>query len=85
MLSQSRPRLAWFSPVPPARSGIAGRSAELVVELRAAFDIDVFVDEPVARATTDPRVRSAHEFVFFLVILLVAYVYVWRKGALEWQ
>src|SRR5205823_974917 len=37
MLSQSRPRLAWFSPVPPARSGIAGRSAELVVELRAAF------------------------------------------------
>ena len=64
MLSQSRPRLAWFSPVPPARSGIAGRSAELVVELRAAFDIDVFVDEPVARPTTDPRVRSAHEFVW---------------------
>jgi glycosyltransferase involved in cell wall biosynthesis len=49
MLSQSRPRLAWFSPVPPVRSGIAGRSAELVAELRSAFDIDVYVDEPVAR------------------------------------
>jgi len=25
------------------------------------------------------------EFLFFVVILVVAYVYVWRKGALEWQ
>ena len=24
------------------------------------------------------------EFAFFIVILLVAYVYIWRKGALEW-
>ena len=24
------------------------------------------------------------EFAFFLVILAVAYVYIWRKGALEW-
>src|SRR6266511_692454 len=25
------------------------------------------------------------EFLFFIVILVVAFVYVWRKGALEWQ
>ena len=25
------------------------------------------------------------EFLFFIGILVVAYVYVWRKGALEWQ
>ena len=25
------------------------------------------------------------EFAFFLVILGVAYVYIWRKGALEWR
>jgi NADH:ubiquinone oxidoreductase subunit 3 (subunit A) len=25
------------------------------------------------------------EFLFFIAILVVAYVYVWRKGALEWQ
>src|SRR6266540_3073399 len=24
-------------------------------------------------------------FLFFVAILVVAYVYVWRKGALEWQ
>jgi glycosyltransferase involved in cell wall biosynthesis len=70
MLSQSRPRLAWFSPVPPVRSGIAGRSAELVAELRGAYDIDVYVDEPVARAATAGRATervegcSAHEFVW---------------------
>jgi NADH-quinone oxidoreductase subunit A len=25
------------------------------------------------------------EFLTFLIILLVAYVYIWRKGALEWH
>jgi NADH-quinone oxidoreductase subunit A len=25
------------------------------------------------------------EFLVFIVILAVAYVYIWRKGALEWQ
>ncbi len=25
------------------------------------------------------------EFLVFLAILLVAYVYIWRKGALEWR
>ena len=25
------------------------------------------------------------EFLFFIAILVIAYVYVWRKGALEWQ
>jgi NADH-quinone oxidoreductase subunit A len=25
------------------------------------------------------------EFLFFIVILAVAYVYIWRKGALEWR
>ena len=25
------------------------------------------------------------EFLFFVVILAIAYVYIWRKGALDWQ
>ena len=56
-------RLGWFSPVPPVKSGIAGRSAELVAVLEErGHSIDVFADEPVARAT--PRARSAHDFVW---------------------
>jgi glycosyltransferase involved in cell wall biosynthesis len=57
-------RLAWFSPMPPVRSGIAACSADLVGALRAdgAIEIDVFVDEPVARVA--PGTRSAHDFVW---------------------
>jgi len=25
------------------------------------------------------------EFAVFLVVLAIAYVYIWRKGALEWR
>ncbi len=44
-----RPRLAWFSPVPPTRSGISAYSAEILPLLGASSAIDVFVDD---RATT---------------------------------
>lgn len=68
-------RLAWFSPWPPQRSGVAGRSRELVERLAArGYAIDVFVHEtvaPVDRAgDADPpragavRVESAHHFVW---------------------
>jgi glycosyltransferase involved in cell wall biosynthesis len=55
-------RLAWFSPMPPIRSGIASCSAELVAALRCDHDIDVFVHE-VGHAGR-PAVRSAHDFVW---------------------
>src|SRR5579864_7335284 len=45
-------RLAWFSPLPPVRSGVAAYSAELLPHLEAGYDIDRF-DEP-----------HAHEFVW---------------------
>src|SRR5262245_8180645 len=68
-------RVAWFTPWPPQRSGIAGRSAEIVPLLcDAGHGIDVFVDEaavPVARVpdATPPasgrlRVQGAHDFVW---------------------
>ncbi|KVZ25957.1 glycosyl transferase family 1 [Burkholderia multivorans] len=39
-----RPRLACVSPLPPARTGIADYSAELLPELARFYDIDVIVD-----------------------------------------
>src|SRR5262245_29047975 len=56
------PRLAWFSPMPPVRSGVSVCSADLVRGLGAEFAIDVFVDEAVARVA--PDARSAHDFVW---------------------
>jgi glycosyltransferase involved in cell wall biosynthesis len=57
-----RMRLAWFSPMPPLRSGVAACSAELVRALRTEHDIDVFVHAP-ASAEAAAR-QSAHDFVW---------------------
>ncbi|HDR9011969.1 TPA: glycosyltransferase [Burkholderia vietnamiensis] len=43
-----RPKLAYVSPLPPARTGIADYSAELLPELARFYDIDVIVDADAA-------------------------------------
>jgi glycosyltransferase involved in cell wall biosynthesis len=40
-----RPRMAYVSPLPPERSGIADWSAELIPELARHYDLDVVVDQ----------------------------------------
>lgn len=39
-------RLAFFSPLPPARSGIADYSSALIDALKKLVDVDVFTEEP---------------------------------------
>jgi glycosyltransferase involved in cell wall biosynthesis len=41
-----RPRLAYISPLPPERSGIADTSGEMLPELARYYDIDVIVQQP---------------------------------------
>ncbi|WP_175763259.1 glycosyltransferase [Burkholderia ambifaria] len=43
-----RPKLAYVSPLPPARTGIADYSSELLPELSRFYDIDVIVDRDAA-------------------------------------
>jgi glycosyltransferase involved in cell wall biosynthesis len=45
-----RMRLAYFSPLPPARTGIADYSLELLPALRQLADLTLFVEEPAALA-----------------------------------
>jgi glycosyltransferase involved in cell wall biosynthesis len=45
-------RLAWFSPLPPDRSGIAAYSAELLAQLADVFEIDIYPE------------RTAHDFLW---------------------
>lgn len=47
-LQGRRPRLAFVSPLPPARSGISDYSAELLPALARYYDIEVVVTEPSA-------------------------------------
>lgn len=59
-------RLAWFSPLPPDRSGIAAYSAEILPLLARHAEVDVFVDRPGAEgppvAPGGVRVLPAFEF-----------------------
>ena len=48
-------RLAYFSPLPPQRSGIADYSAELLPHLAEHLDLELFVDEGVR---VDEAIRS---------------------------
>ena len=49
-------RLAWFTPLPPLRSGISAYSAELLPWLAPSHDIDVVTAPGVAFEAVDPAV-----------------------------
>jgi NADH-quinone oxidoreductase subunit A len=57
----------------------------LTAMLFIVFDIEIVFLYPLAVILHQLAWFGFLEFLFFLVILVVAYVYVWRKGALEWQ
>jgi NADH-quinone oxidoreductase subunit A len=49
------------------------------------FDIEIVFLYPLALRLHALGLFGLAEMVVFVVLLVVAYVYVWRKGALEWQ
>ena len=57
----------------------------LTAMLFIVFDIEIVFLYPVAVILEQVRWFAVAEFGFFLAILAVAYVYVWKKGALEWR
>jgi len=57
----------------------------LTAMLFILFDIEIVFLYPLAVILDQLGWFGFVEFLFFLVILGVAYVYIWRKGALEWR
>jgi NADH-quinone oxidoreductase subunit A len=57
----------------------------LTAMLFILFDIEIVFLYPLAVILHQLAWFGFFEFLVFLIILGVAYVYVWRKGALEWQ
>jgi NADH-quinone oxidoreductase subunit A len=57
----------------------------LTAMLFILFDIEIVFLYPLAVVLHRLAWFGFFEFLFFIAILAVAYVYVWRKGALEWQ
>ena len=57
----------------------------LTAMLFIVFDIEIVFLYPLAVVLHELGWFGFTELAFFIVILAVAYVYVWRKGALRWQ
>ena len=57
----------------------------LTAMLFILFDIEIVFLYPLAVILDDLAWFGFIEFLVFVAILLVAFVYIWRKGALEWR
>jgi NADH-quinone oxidoreductase subunit A len=57
----------------------------LTAMLFIVFDIEIVFLYPLAVILHQLAWFGFVEFLFFVIILAVAYVYIWRKGALEWR
>jgi NADH-quinone oxidoreductase subunit A len=57
----------------------------LIAVLFILFDIEVVFFLPWAITFRQLGLFGLIEMVIFIVILLVGYVYAWKKGALEWE
>jgi NADH-quinone oxidoreductase subunit A len=62
-----------------------GISFYLIAMLFILFDIEVIFLYPVAIQLDAFGTFALIETIVFIVLLFIAFVYVWRRGALEWR
>ena len=92
-LSTRVPRRAGDKEIPfesgvSANTFTAGRftvSYYLTAMLFIVFDIEVVFLYPLALQMHALKTYGFVEMVTFVILLVVAYVYVWKRGALEWR
>jgi NADH-quinone oxidoreductase subunit A len=57
----------------------------MVAMLFIIFDIEAVFLYPWAVSFRDLKIFGLVEMAVFIAILLVGFIYVWKKGALEWE
>jgi NADH-quinone oxidoreductase subunit A len=62
-----------------------GISFYLIAMLFILFDIEVIFLYPIAVELRRFGLFAMSETIVFVVLLMIAFVYVWRRGALEWR
>ena len=62
-----------------------GISFYLIAMLFILFDIEVIFLYPIAVQLRSFGTFALSETIVFVALLMVAFVYVWRRGALEWR
>jgi NADH-quinone oxidoreductase subunit A len=73
-------------PVEPVKNFRFGVSFYLIAMLFILFDIEVVFLYPVGVILKGAdSVFVLGELITFVVLLMLAFVYVWRKGALDWR
>ena len=82
--ARSIPFESGVSTGPPAQQRFT-ISFYLTAMLFIVFDIEIVFLYPLAVMLDELAWFGLLEFLFFIGILVLAYVYVWRKGALDWQ
>jgi NADH-quinone oxidoreductase subunit A len=90
----TRPRRPTRARVVPFESGVSQGpprmqrftvSFYLTAMLFIVFDIEIVFLYPLAVVLHALGWFGFIEFAFFILILGLGYVYIWRKGALEWR
>lgn len=81
---KSLPYESGMIPIGPATPRIPIRFY-LVAVLFILFDIEVIFFLPWAVVFRQLGLFGLIEMFLFIAVLLVGYVYVWKKGALEWE
>ena len=84
MRGRSLPFESGVSEGPPVHSRFT-ISFYLTAMLFIVFDIEIVFLYPLAVILNELAWFGFVEFLFFVVILALAYVYIWRKGALDWR
>ena len=72
-------------PVEPSKGLRFGVTFYLIAMLFILFDIEVVFLYPVALQLDAFGTFALVETIIFVVLLAVAFVFVWRRGALEWK
>ena len=62
-----------------------GISFYLIAMLFILFDIEVIFLYPVAVVLRSFGTFAMYEMIVFISLLAIAFIYVWRRGALEWK
>jgi len=57
----------------------------IIAMLFLLFDIEVVFLYPLAVVFKELRIFGFIAMAVFIGILLIAYIYIWKKGALEWE
>ena len=83
-LRKSQPYESGMRPIGPGMRRMPIRFY-LIAVLFILFDIEIVFFLPWAVVFNQLGLFGLFEMLIFIMVLLVGYVYAWKKGALEWE